>query len=243
VELNVALFVVVMAVVSALCISIFGRIGVGLAVLFWFVGLIGLAFSLAWVHRAVTEFQGSPFPGGSNSGARWDGALSRHKSEKHDSNMVRLVPMSEVEFRESFERTIVRRAADSVHRGVWSKEKATEAARSEMAVFIPQGRDSPGHRFVKVIDESNGKQVGEAWFSARDEGGKVRFWVDWLWTDPPQRRRGYATAVLQQLSREAAKLGADRMGLFVFADNPHAIALYTKLGFVSMVMGMSKPVQ
>jgi len=156
--------------------------------------------------------------------------------------MVRLVPMTEAEFRDSFERTVVRRATDSVRRGFWSKERASEAARAELAVFIPQGRGTPNHHFVKVIDESNGRQVGEVWYFAREEGGKVRFWVDWLWTDPQQRRRGYATAVLQQLSHEAAKLGADRIGLYVFMDNPHAIALYSKLGFTAASMGMTKPV-
>ena len=157
--------------------------------------------------------------------------------------MVRLVPMNDVEFRESFEQAVVRRATDSVRRGVWVREKATEAARAELAKFIPQGRETPNHHFVKVIDESNGKQVGEAWYFDREEGGKVRFWVDWLWTDPSQRRRGYATAVLQKLSHEASKRGADRIGLYVFADNPHAVALYSKLGFTTAVMGMTRPVK
>jgi GNAT superfamily N-acetyltransferase len=156
--------------------------------------------------------------------------------------MVRLVPMNEAEFRESFERTVARRAADSVHRGVWTKERATEAARVELETFLPRGRESPGHHFAKVIDESNGKQVGEVWYFVREEGGKIRFWVDWIWTDPQERRRGYATAVFQRLSHEAAKLGAERMGLYVFLDNPHAISLYTKLGFSAQVMAMTKPV-
>lgn len=156
--------------------------------------------------------------------------------------MVRLVPMNNAEFRESFERTVVRRATDSVHRAIWTKEKAMEAARAELNVLLPHGRETPNYHFVKVIDESNGKQVGEGWYFAGQEGGKVRFWIYWLWTDPQERRRGYATAVLQQLSHEAAKLGADRVGLYVFADNPHAIALYTKLGFTTTVMGMAKPV-
>jgi len=156
--------------------------------------------------------------------------------------MVRLVPMNAAEFRESFEQTVSRRATDSVRRGSWTKEKATEAARAELAGFLPQGRETPSHHFVKVVDESNGKQVGEAWYSAREEGGRVRFWIDWLWTDPSQRRRGYATAVLQKLSHEAAKLGADRIGLYVFSDNPHAVALYSKLGFTTSVMGLTKSV-
>jgi len=150
--------------------------------------------------------------------------------------------MNDAEFQESFERTVVRRARDSVQRGIWIEEKAIEAARNELARFIPQGRESPNHHFEKVIDESSGTQVGEVWYFAGEEGGKVRFWVDWLWTDPQMRHRGYATTVLQQLTEEAAKLGADRVGLYVFMDNLDAIALYSKLGFTATVMGMTKPV-
>jgi len=164
-------------------------------------------------------------------------------SERHGSTMVRLVPMSDAEFREAFERAVVRHATDFVRRGFWTEEGGTEASRAELNHFLPQGRESPNHYFVKVVDESNGKQVGEAWYMARPEGGKVRFWVDWLWTDPQQRRRGIATATLRQLSQEAAKLGADRIGLYVFMDNPDAVALYTKLGFTTMVMGMTLPVK
>jgi len=157
--------------------------------------------------------------------------------------MVRLVPMNDAEFRDSFERTVVRLAADFFRRGVWTKEKGAGAARTVLTGLLPKGRESPNHHFVKVVDESNGRQVGEAWYSGREEGGKVRFSVDWLWTDPQERRRGYATAVLQQLSHEASKLGADRIELYVFMDNPHAVALYTKLGFTTMVMGMTRSVK
>jgi len=161
-------------------------------------------------------------------------------TDRPGSTMVRLDPMTEDEFRESFERAVARHAVDFVRRGNWTEAKATEASRFELNSFLPQGRESPHHHFVKVMDESSGCQVGETWYLARPEGGKLKFWVDWLWTEPQHRRQGYATAVLQQLSKEAAKLGADRIGLFVFMDNPNAVALYTKLGFTTMVMGMSK---
>ena len=155
--------------------------------------------------------------------------------------MVVLVPMNDAEFAESFERNVTRLAGDCVRRGVWVKEKGAEAARAELNAYFPRGRESLEHHFVKAMVER--KQVGEAWYSAREAGGKVRFWIDWLWIDPQQRRRGYATAVIQRLSREAATLGADRIGLNVFADNPNAIALYTKLGFTTAFLGMSRPVK
>jgi len=63
VKLNVALFVVTVTFLSIVYISLLGGLGVALAILFWVAGLIGLGVSIAWIHRAVSEFQGSPFPG------------------------------------------------------------------------------------------------------------------------------------------------------------------------------------
>jgi hypothetical protein len=63
VKLNVAAFLAIMTIFSIAFVSILGGIGVGLAILFWLVGLLGLGLSLAWAHRAVSEFQGMPFPG------------------------------------------------------------------------------------------------------------------------------------------------------------------------------------
>ncbi len=82
--------------------------------------------------------------------------------------------------------------------------------------------------------------MGETWYTAKEEGGKVQFWVQWLGIDPPYRRRGYATEALGWLEREARKLGSDRLLLTVWMDNPGAIALYSALGYTANNMNMVK---
>lgn len=151
--------------------------------------------------------------------------------------------MTEEEFEEAMHRAIPRRAANGVRRGQWKEEDALEAARAEYAGFYPQGLHSPGHTFLKVVDEETGARVGETWYVAEPEGGKIRFWINWIWIDPEFRRRGYAKEVLAQLGKEASRRGADRIGLYVFADNPNAIDLYSKLGFVTQSLGMVKPLE
>ena len=75
---------------------------------------------------------------------------------------------------------------------------------------------------------------------AEEQGGKVRFWVEWLTIDPEHRRKGFASEALEALAKEARERGAERMGLFVFTDNPGAMALYEKLGFVARAISMAR---
>jgi ribosomal protein S18 acetylase RimI-like enzyme len=82
--------------------------------------------------------------------------------------------------------------------------------------------------------------VGEVWYTAANEGGRMQFWVEWIWIEPEHRRRGYALQAFLLLEEEARRLGAPRCGLDVWVDNPAAIALYKKLGYVSVSMSMVK---
>ena len=152
--------------------------------------------------------------------------------------MVRLVPMTEDDFREAMARAIPRHAANSVRRGHWREEAALEACRREIAERHPQGVRTPNQFFAKIVNEDDDTRVGETWYSSEEQGGKIRFWVDWIWIEPEYRRRGFATQVLELLAKEAVQQGADRMGLYVYTDNPGAMSLYTKLGYVTETMGM-----
>jgi ribosomal protein S18 acetylase RimI-like enzyme len=144
---------------------------------------------------------------------------------------VRLEPMDEAQFRESLERSIVRHGSEMVRRGHWTEAAARETARGEFAQLLPEGRETVNHRFRSILDASSGARVGETWCTVRVHGGKLQYWVDWLWIDEPHRRKGYARATLRALTEEAAREGADRIGLFVLSENLPARTLYEDLGF------------
>ena len=148
--------------------------------------------------------------------------------------------MSSDEFEYSLARSISRLASEGIARGLWSRERALAASRREFRELLPHGQASVGRHFLKVIDPGDGRQVGETWFLAERKRGRVRFWVDWIWIEPPYRRRGYATDVLRQLTAEAQRRGADRVGLSVLYDNKGAIALYRRLGFEPTRMHMQR---
>lgn len=68
--------------------------------------------------------------------------------------------------------------------------------------------------------------------------GRVSTADDWagitdVWVDPARRRGGLALVVMQELVRWAAERGATTTYLQTRGDNPAALALYDRLGFVT----------
>ncbi len=154
--------------------------------------------------------------------------------------MTRLRPMNDEEFRRSFEEGILRHADEMVRQGLWSREDATVAARSDMDQLLPQGKSTPGFVFLSIVDEVSGDRVGETWYSTESRGGRSHFWVHWISVYPPFRRRGHARSTFGLLETLARESGADRIGLHVLADNDEALAVYRKLGFSPTSHRMAK---
>lgn len=61
-----------------------------------------------------------------------------------------------------------------------------------------------------------------------------------LYVDPAHRRKGVATALLQQAQQWGQHRGDKRLGLQVFTHNHEAIALYEKLGFTPKALLLEK---
>lgn len=154
-----------------------------------------------------------------------------HRSVAARDTLVRLEPMTPTEFGEYLARAIPRRAERMVARGVWTPERAEEASRAGYDRALPQGLATPDQHLCHIVRESDGARVGEVWFSAKDEGGQLQCWVEWIYIAPEHRRRGYAEATLVRLESEVIRRGGRRLGLDVWEDNPGAFALYRKLGY------------
>ena len=154
--------------------------------------------------------------------------------------MIRLEPMDDADFAAFRERAIPRRAAKWVERGIWTEDRALEACREFEARRLPQGRKTPGSHFLKVVEQESGISIGEVWYTAEEQGGKLQFWIEWILIEPDYRRKGHATEVLHMLEATAKDLGADRVGLTVWTDNPNALSLYSKLGYTPANVNMTK---
>jgi len=155
--------------------------------------------------------------------------------------MVRLEPMTEEEFRSALERAVPRNAERRVRRGEWDPSEAIAASRRDFTQLLPQGRATPGFHFCFIVDEADGRRVGETWYQLDRKVGKWFAWIDWIWIEPEHRRRGFARAAFDRIEADARRAGADRIGLFVHADNPGARALYERLGYAPSAFRMEKP--
>jgi RimJ/RimL family protein N-acetyltransferase len=154
--------------------------------------------------------------------------------------MIRLEPMWEEDFRAFLDRAIPRRAASWVERGIWTEAESLEASRQRYARLLPNGHETPGHHFLNVVESEGGAPVGEIWYTAEPQGGKVQVWIEWILIEPAFRRKGYAAQALRIVEETARGLGAERIGLTVWTDNPGARSLYSKLGYAEASVNMAK---
>ena len=90
--------------------------------------------------------------------------------------------------------------------------------------------------FLALLAEAGGAVVGLALCSPfmSTTRGKVGVYVSDLWVDQGQRGQGLGQRLLAA-ARDTARerWGATFLRLAVYADNPRAVAFYTRLGFIA----------
>lgn len=152
--------------------------------------------------------------------------------------MLRLVPMTAAEFQDSLDRGVERYAAEMVADGAWTVEASLAASRDGFDRLLPGGRETPGFRFCRAVDDD--RAVGETWFECAERGGRPHFWVHWIWVRPELRRKGFARQLVDALEAEAKLAGADRVGLSVASENAGTRSLYERCGFVPLRIHLTK---
>lgn len=154
--------------------------------------------------------------------------------------MVRLVPISEPEFRAWLEKAVVEYAEDKLRSGNWSAADALQRSEREFAELLPAGRASPNQHIFSIQDQDLAANVGVLWFAVSDRGTRRSAFVYDFVIFEEFRRRGYATQALRALEEKVKELGIDTIGLHVFGHNHAARALYEKMGYVVTNVNMSK---
>jgi ribosomal protein S18 acetylase RimI-like enzyme len=146
-----------------------------------------------------------------------DGAIA-------DPAPLALQPMTAEEFDGWIDGQVEGYAEELVATGL-SPEAAAERSRTQMAELVPSGRESPGMEFflARVGDEV----VGDLWLNTDD---RMAFVYN-IEVRQAQRRRGYGAAIMNAGALHCRDAGHPYLGLNVFGHNPHARALYDKLGY------------
>ncbi|MEV8173610.1 GNAT family N-acetyltransferase [Microbacterium sp. NPDC079176] len=120
-------------------------------------------------------------------------------------------------------------AEDLVASGRYSAEDAVVESHRQMELELPDGIDSEGQElFTAHVD---GIEVGVLWIGVRRRGGRPHGFILDIEVAEDQRRKGYGRDLMLAAEREAARLGADSIGLHVFGFNASAIRLYESLGY------------
>ena len=110
-------------------------------------------------------------------------------------------------------------------------DRARPLVERERRQILPEGPATPDHHFWWLVDPATDRRVGELWVALRRIDARAEAWIYDLRIEPAFRRRGYAEAALRRLEGRARELGAQSVGLNVFAWNRPARALYDKVGF------------
>ena len=123
---------------------------------------------------------------------------------------------------------------------VFSGELAYEEALREFGELLPQGADTPGQYVRSVRDAETGRDVGWIWYQtgepgepgeAGEAGGVRQAYLNDLLIFEGCRRRGYASAALEEMEKAAAAAGCAESVLFVWRHNGPGMGLYEKSGY------------
>ena len=115
-----------------------------------------------------------------------------------------------------------------------AENKATEATRRE----FPHGRPASGQHVysIRVADE----HVGVLWLSAGPADDPTNWWILDIVVFERFRGRGHGRLAMLLAESEAARLGAAKLTLNVFARNAVAQALYASLAYEPTKIVMEK---
>ena len=156
--------------------------------------------------------------------------------------MTRLEPMTQARYDTWLHATMRDYAAEKVASGNYPDDGTLlERSKAEFDALLPQGRETPGHEILSMVDEE-GRDVGYLWITQEDRAqGRVVFIYD-IAVDEAYRRRGHAQDALAYAEEYARGHGCIGVMLHVFGSNRGARALYLKAGYEETNVMMLKRV-
>ena len=152
---------------------------------------------------------------------------------RYDRVNVTLTKMTPAEYAAFCERSAADYAADLLKTQPLSPEDALSKARQELADMLPLGADTPGHFLMTIRDASDGQPVGLIWYLYEQTDGVNQVFLSDFLIDEAHRRKGYATAALEEMARLAKADGCTESIVYVWEHNLPGIRLYEKCGYVA----------
>lgn len=146
---------------------------------------------------------------------------------------VKLREMTREEFKIFCENSIYDYANDLVKSSNITMDEACLQAQGEFAEMLPNGLETEDNTLRIIVDAAEEKAVGIIWYlyEMTDDVKQV-FLSDFIIKEE-ERRKGYASAALIEMERDAQKNGCVESIIYVWKHNPPGISLYNKCGYVA----------
>ncbi len=151
--------------------------------------------------------------------------------------MLKLIPMSQLEFDAFLERTIPEYAADHVCAGQWLESESLEKSRKEFEDLLPQGLNTEDNFLYTLVDGD--KAVGMIWMKIKRHPSISGFIYD-VFVDERFRGKGYGKNLMLLLEEKARGKGLGSLELHVFGSNNVALKLYEIIGYETTNVLMRK---
>lgn len=112
-----------------------------------------------------------------------------------------------------------------------SEIDANKKADEQFYKLLPNGVHTINNFLYSIIEKDLGHTIGMIWFAIEKEKTNiVSFGYD-IYIDHEYRKRGYATAALEEAMNKSKKLGANTFQVHVFNHNTESLKLCFSAGF------------
>lgn len=146
---------------------------------------------------------------------------------------VQLREMSEEEFKIFFEYSINDYVNDLIKSSAITMEEALAEAKREFAEMLPNGLSTQDNVLRIIVNAVEEKAVGIIWYLFETTDGIKQVFLSDFIIKEEERRKGYASAALAEMERDARRNDCAESIIYVWKHNPPGINLYTKCGYVT----------
>lgn len=140
---------------------------------------------------------------------------------------IRFREISDDEFKEFIEKSVLDYSQDLIKSDLSSKENAFEDAKKQFDELLPEGKYTINNYIYTVVSSEN-EGVGIIWYRKNSES--EAFICEFLIFEK-FRKKGYGKQTLLLLDNDVKEKGFDKILLHVFRFNKTAFSLYDSLGY------------
>ncbi len=154
--------------------------------------------------------------------------------------MVKLIPMTENEFKAYLDYSVREYAEDNVRVGYWDESEALQKSKQIHNQLLPNGLPSKDQHLFSIMDETSGGVVGMLWLEIKPDRPTPAAFIYNIRIKEGLRGRGYGKQTLHAAENLLRSMNIKTLSLHVFADNTAAKRLYEKVGFETISYNMRK---